>query len=137
MAVTITVEDVRKLINTNLDDSVIQCMIDVVDEADDCLDANGVPDSIQKQLKLYGVAHQIVMAQGGQVESLTAQEGASKKWKAVQGSGLDATNFGQMVRQLDRHGCLIPILDNTDNGFMFIGSIGPGGQSGAGGSCNC
>ena len=127
MAVTITIDEVKSFQDSSLSDDAIQCMIDAMNEADSCLDANGVPNATQKLLKTYGVAHQLLLADGGRVSRRTAQEGASIQWSVKESSGLASTQWGVLLKNLDRYGCVTALLDNGD-GYMFMTAIGPGGN---------
>lgn len=121
----ITVEDVKEIQPTDLPDSVIELMISTVEQACACFDAKNVPEDVQKLLCLYGVAHQIVMADdGGEVKSQRGQSGASRTLAIEDSNGITATRWGKLVKQLDEYGCLTPILDNS-GGWLFAAAIGP------------
>ena len=69
MAATITPQDVKDFYPNGLPDSVIQRYIDVLAQADACLDANNVSEPQQALVKLYAIASLITMQQGGGVKS--------------------------------------------------------------------
>ena len=127
MAVTITPADVKVVQPTTLPDSVIQDMIDCVDQADTCLDDAGVIDSKVTLLKTYAVAHQVLMAAGGSLSSQRAQSGAARSFAIKTGQGLAATHWGQLLKSMDASGCVVGLLENTQQ-FNLL-SIGPGGKS--------
>lgn len=125
MAVIITIPEVKELQPTNLSDDIIQYMIDSIDEANTCLDNNNVSDSTQKLLKLYGVCHQILMADdGGEAKSMRGQSGASRTLNIKDSDGINSTRWGKLVKQMDKYGCITNILDNSD-GWLFAAAIGP------------
>lgn len=128
MAVDITPADVKAIQPTGLPDSVIQLMIDTIDAADACLDANGVPDATQDLLKLYAVAHMVYMASRGNVKSESSPTGASRSYRDAGDNDLTGSQWGNLLLSLDQYGCVTNILQR-DN-IKFIGSVGPGGRRG-------
>lgn len=105
--VVITPSDVKEVISTNLPDSVISGFIAFVDQADSCLDNNGVSDELQKSLKIYAVAHMIELQQGGSVKSETDMDGEGVTYtNEFKGSGLSSTSYGNLVQQMDTYGCV-------------------------------
>lgn len=125
MAEQITVEDVLAIQPSSLPGDVIQCMIDAIDAADACLDANQVSSATQKLLKMYGVAHQIVMASdGGEAKTTRGQSGASRTMNIEDTNGIEGTKWGRLLKQMDRYGCVTNLLDNS-GGWFFAASIGP------------
>lgn len=127
MAVVITVAEVKAIQATTLPDSVIQAMIDTVDQADACLDANEVPDSTQTLLKLYAVAHMLYSSSTGNVQSERSPTGASRTYKESP-SGLGSSPWGGQVLQFDKFGCITALLQQDNQ--VFIASVGPGGRRG-------
>lgn len=128
MAVTITVADVIAMQPTSLPDSVVQLMIDTIDAADACLDANNVPDATQSLLKLYAVSHMVYMASRGNVTSESSPTGASRSYRQAYGGDLGGSQWGSLLLSLDQYGCVTGILQNDQT--TFIGSMGPGGRRG-------
>ncbi|MES1987454.1 MAG: hypothetical protein V4440_05385, partial [Pseudomonadota bacterium] len=100
-------------------------LYEVIDGADACLDANGVPESKQKILKIYGVRHMLAMQANsgkGTVKSERAPSGASRSYSDWQGKGVEATPYGSMLKQLDSTGCVVGILQNDNQmAFMVVG----------------
>lgn len=121
MAVTITVADVKALITTSLPDAVIQGFIDYMDAADDCLDANGVPDAQQTNLKLFGVAHLITLqSQGGAgVKSMSGPLGDSITYDSTQRSA-EKTYWGQTLQSIDAYGCVTSLLSDRNSVGTFV-----------------
>jgi hypothetical protein len=117
MAAAITIADVREFTGTDLPDSIVQAYIDVIDEADACLDSYGVPTSKQTLLKLNGAGHLIASSQAATgVESMTGPLGDSIKYKA-DASGIDRTSYGQQLKMLDKTGCVTSLF--SDYSIMF------------------
>lgn len=127
MAVTITVADVIAIQPTALPDDVVQLIIDTIDQADACLDANAVPDSTQELLKLYGAAHLVYAATRGNVTSETSPTGASRSYRDG-GTSLSSSPWGGLLASIDQYGCVTSLLNA--NNKTFIGSMGPGGRRG-------
>ena len=124
MAATITVEDVQNYGITGAD-AMLSDYISVVDGADDCLDVRGVPESTQRILKINAVGHLATLAAGGQIKSQSAPSGASRSFSVPTGSGLASTTWGATLKSLDRHECLVKLLDN-EKPKPFMMSVGPG-----------
>ena len=101
MAIVITVADVKDFCEdaSSLSDSAIQIYIDMVNQADACLDLTLVITAVQKFLKLNAVCHYIVKAGGGQLKSERDMDGASGTFETytTEGYGLASTTFGQAV----------------------------------------
>lgn len=128
MAALITVEDVKAYGITGAD-AMLADYIAVVDQADDCLDANGVAETTQRILKINAVGHMATLAAGGQIRSQSAPNGASRSFAVPQGQGIDSTNWGASLRSLDVHGCLVRLLE-ADKAKPFIMCAGPGRRRG-------
>jgi hypothetical protein len=101
MAVRITQTDVREFCveAESLSDSAINVYIEMVSQADACLDLNLVVDAVQRFLKLNAVCHYIVKSTGGQVKSERDMDGASVTFETymTDGYGLSSTTFGQAI----------------------------------------
>ena len=101
MATFITVADVKDFCADagSLSDTAIQIYIDMVNQADTCLDLTLVIDAVQKFLKLNAVCHYISQSTGGQVKSERDMDGASVTFETYQrdGYGLVSTTFGQNI----------------------------------------
>jgi len=127
MATAITYADVISGFDTSVPEAQVDMLIDIIDEADTCLDANSVSASKQEMLKIAAVRHMCVMmgasASGkGAVTSETAPSGASRSYKAPSGMGLESTSFGALLKQFDSFGCITALLENTAN--LSIRSVG-------------
>lgn len=128
MPYVITSTNVKNGFSTTAEDTEIDMLISVVDEADVCLAANGVSDDKGKTLKIYAVRHMLTLASGsvsGTVKSQSAPSGAARSFGGwtQQGEGLASTSYGALVRQLDTYGCLTTILENNVNlNIMSIGT---------------
>jgi hypothetical protein len=115
MAVSISACDVKKGFTTSIPDVEINLLIEIVSEADACLDAAGVSDDRQQILKTYAVRHMLQMQANNGQGSLTGQtapSGASRSFSAWKGVGVNATPFGNLLKQLDKTGCIVDLLEN-------------------------
>ena len=101
MAYPISIQDINDICPESeaINDGVIQMYIDTVAQADACLDASLVPNSVQKFLKSSAVCHLIARSTGGTVKSESDMDGASVTFDTykVDGYGLTSTTFGQNV----------------------------------------
>lgn len=126
MAVTVTVAEVKDGFDTTVSDAEIQMMIDFIDaSADVCLDANSVPDNTVKLLKLYAVRHMCTMSVNsgrGTISSERAPSGAGRGFSAWSGENVESTPYGSMLKQMDKYGCVVSVLQ-SDTNFDFF-SIG-------------
>lgn len=126
MSVTITVDDVKNGFSTTVPDDEIQVLIEIVSEADACMDAAGVSDDRQRMMKIYAVRHMCYMQTNGgrgNVTSQTAPSGASQSFSAWKGVGVNASPYGNLLKQLDKSGCVVGLLEN-DGPQLAIMSIG-------------
>lgn len=125
MAAVITVIDVKNGFDTTVAEDEIQMLIDVVDVADVCLDGASVPEAKQRALKIYAVRHMIAMQANsgkGTVTSEHAPSGASRSYSSWKGVGVNATPYGNLLKQLDTSGCIVALLENTQQmAFMSVG----------------
>ena len=121
MAKFITVSDVTEFCEaaSSVTNSAIQTYIDMVDQADVCLDLNLVIDAVQKFLKLNAVCHYISQAGGGQVKSERDMDGASVTFETYQrdGYGLVSTTFGQNILNSGNSTCF-GFMDAKPSRFM-------------------
>lgn len=126
MAASISVIDVTNGYTTTVPDDELQALITIVDEVDGCLDAAGMSEDRQRILKIYAVRHMAHMqANAGQgvLTSQTGPSGASRSFKAWQGKGLDASPYGNLIKQLDSAGCIRSLLQNDNNvALMVVGA---------------
>jgi hypothetical protein len=126
MAVTITVEEVKNGFATTVPDDEIQILIEIVSEADACMDTAGVSDDRQRMLKIYAVRHMCFMQSGGgkgNVTSQSAPSGASQSFSSWKGVGVNASPYGNLLKQLDKSGCVVGLLEN-DGPQLAIMSVG-------------
>lgn len=129
MAVTITIAEVKELPAANkVPDAVLQGYIAAVDQANNCLDTNGVPDDIQRALKLNGVWHLVEIQSRGSVDSETSPTGASRKYQDK--DGFNSTPYGQILQSLDTNYCLRTALGSPGNSLYLksVGGITPESQ---------
>ncbi|MCC4288513.1 DUF7370 family protein [Vreelandella aquamarina] len=128
MAVTITAEDVTGY-GIAAPAPVIDGLILLMAQADECLDKHRVPDDVQRTLKLYGVGHMAALASGGQIRSQSAPNGASRSFAVPSGVGLASTTWGALLKSLDQWGCIANLLENDQPKPMIL-SAGPGRRRG-------
>jgi len=120
MAASIRLADVQDGFTTQASEADIVGFIAVVDQADACLDANNVPDAIQRQLKVLGVRHLVQnAADRGAVLEERAVSGASRKY-AERAAG--ETSYLQTLRTIDQYGCVLNVISR--NGFIQLRSVG-------------
>lgn len=117
----ITIEDVKKVINTNADDAIIQAFIDVVEEK---LGAcyNSMSNSLQMILKTHLVAFFLETGSGAtEITSRTQATGASESYQnSIDRKGLAASKYGRIVLQLDTTGCWTRLI-NMPFGITTVG----------------
>lgn len=127
MASVITYAQVIDGFATTISETQIDLLIDIVDEADTCLDANAVSASKQTMLKIYAVRHMLTnmgveQSGKGAVTSESAPSGASRSYRPPTGGGLASTSYGALLKQLDVYGCVTGLLEN--NTFASFRSVG-------------
>jgi hypothetical protein len=129
MAVSITYADVTDGFSTSVPESLVDLLIATISEADACLDANSVAADTEKLLKLSAIRHMALLMGAsesgkGAVTSESAPSGASRSYKPPSTGDLSSTSYGIMLKQLDKFGCVVSLLQN-DTKFMFM-SVGRG-----------
>lgn len=128
MAASITYSDVTNGFATTVSEEEINLLIEIIDEADLCLDGALVSDAKQRILKLYAVRHMLWMQSNGgrgNVTSEHAASGASRSYSAWRGVGVNASPYGANLKQLDSSGCLVNLIEN-DGAHLAMMSIGGG-----------
>lgn len=121
MAFTITITDVENMCPqaASVNDATIQLYIDLVAQADACLDGANLSDTIQQFLKTSAVCHYIARSQGGTVKSESDMDGASISFDTykVDGYGLASTTFGQNLLSSGYQSCFA-FMDSMPNRFI-------------------
>ena len=121
MAIVISVADIKDFCAeaASLSDATIQIYIDMVNQADECLDLNLIITAVQKFLKLNAVCHYIAKAGGGQVKSERDMDGASVSFETyvTEGYGLVSTTFGQNILNSGNSTCF-GFMDAKPSRFM-------------------
>jgi len=126
LAAVITYDDVVSGFSTTVSEEEINLLIEIVDEADLCLDGASVSESKQKIMKIYAVRHMLWMQSNGgkgNVTSEHAPSGASRSYSAWKGVGVNSSPYGASLSQLDSSGCLIGLIE-SDGNYLAIMSIG-------------
>lgn len=120
MPYTITVERVKDGFSTQASDADLTGYIAIVDQADDCMTNNSVPDAIGQQLKILAVRHlATTQRDGGSITSERAVSGASRSFGQFKAG---ETGYLDTLRQLDRWGCVYQAVQN--NQFIQLRSVG-------------
>ena len=114
MTATITSSQVKAFYPTTLDSSAIDMLIDIVDEADTCLEAlDPVPsDSVVTMLKIYGVCALLQEQVGGLVTSQSSFTG-------------DSVTISQ--KPMASGNQYTSILQGMSGGSCILNAIGQGG----------
>lgn len=123
MAATITIADVKDGFDTDLPDSQLQIAITLANQADACLDANGVPDDLQSALKVLAARHIAYMQSNsgrGGVTSESAPSGASRSYGRWTGNG--GSPYYGLIEQMDQTGCIKALFENQAN--LWLRSVG-------------
>jgi hypothetical protein len=101
----VTVNEVKRIIDTNLTDTIIEAFIsgatNMVDQALE--DDTDLSDDLKKEIERWLTAHMIAATRERQIESASAGS-ASVKYQGVTGKKLESTLYGQMVLTLDTTG---------------------------------
>lgn len=93
----------------------------IIAKAQPCLD--NYPEDEQWQALSYLFAHMQQQTNGGQITSERTRTGAQRSFKELQGSGLQATQYGQFLANMSGAAeCLRAVLDA---GKRFAVSINP------------
>lgn len=125
MAVTITSDEVKSGFSTTVAASEIDLLIAFIAGADTSLDAANVADGSQRLLKLYGIRHLLTLQANegrGTVTNEKAPSGAGRAFNANKGEGIESTNFGKALLQMDKGRHVIQLIDNQT--LVSLGSIG-------------
>ena len=107
MTVRVTATEVKAILDTALDDSVVEVFIDAANlVVTDILGSSTVlSDDQLKEIERWLTAHMIASTRDPQAASEKTGE-ANIKYQGVTGKGLDATFYGQQVKLLDTSGIL-------------------------------
>ena len=109
----IITEDIRDGFVTDASDTEISALIAVVSQADACMAGAGVADAVGQMLKTYAVRHILAMTANngnGQVTQQSSASGASRSFKAFEGSRLSGTPYGAALAAMDTIGCVTAIF---------------------------
>lgn len=128
MATAITYADVTNGFTTSVPEAQVNLLIGIVDDADTCLDNNSVSAGAQEMLKVTAVRHMLTLMSSadsgkGSVTSEQAPSGAGRSFAAPDFSkGLLATSYGALLKQLDKFGCVVNVIENQAR--LSIRSVG-------------
>jgi len=100
----VTVEELRKIIETDLPDADLQAYIDTASIfVNEVLSSTSISDFLKTQIAKWFAAH--LLASTREQQLLEASAGsASAKFQAVIDKGLESTMYGQQVLTLDTTG---------------------------------
>lgn len=122
--VAITIEDVNKFYppSAEVEGEFIQCYIDIIDEADACLDGSGASDCMIKMLKLNAVAYLTYSTgQYDGVKQMRSPTGESVTFTDTQGgTGLNSNQYGRYVLMMDKNRCIVNIIESPENERFFV-----------------
>ena len=117
----IQIYDVKAFYATSQSDYAIQLHIDALSAADTCLDALGITQEQINLLKLYVIAHQLTIVEGGLVKSETDMDGASVSYAVKEGgTGFNSTSYGMTAQSMVGYECISAILDKPKR---FAGAV--------------
>ena len=120
MPYVITVDRVKDGFTSSASDDDLAGYIAVVDQADECLTNNQVPDAVGQQLKVLAVRHLATNGRdGGSVTSERAVSGASRSYGQYPAGG---TGYLDTLRQLDQWGCVYGLVQQ--NAMIQLRSVG-------------
>lgn len=120
MAVTISASDVTTAYPATaaVDSTMMDGFIALVDQADACLDANGVSVVLQTSIKVAAVAHLATQSiDQSSVKSAGSATGASVTYKDSR-----TTPQWALLKSLDQYGCVTSLLDDGSGIDVFFGS---------------
>ena len=124
MAYNVTASEVANGFSLTTSEADIWGYIEVVSQADECMTSNEVPDVVGQRLKIIAVRHLATLVgsdgSGGQLSSQRATSGAARAFNSAPSS--QGTTYGLQLKQLDRWGCVLGIIENNAN--FSLRSIG-------------
>lgn len=97
--------DVKQIIETDLNDDIIQTYLDSACTLIDTYIGTLLPDPLLKEIEKWLAAHFLAVSRERQPEQASAGS-TSIKYQGATGLGLDATMYGQQVKLLDTTGKL-------------------------------
>ncbi len=125
MAITITPSDINDFYPSGASDAVINSLIAFIDQADACLDANGVSDDTQKLVKIYAVCHMLTMQGGGGVKSESDMDRESVTFgNAFDKNGLAGSPWGSMLGSMDGYSCIAALIDKPRRSSGILNATG-------------
>jgi hypothetical protein len=94
--------------------------ISLIDQADECLEANSVPGAVAKQLKVLGVRH--LVSNSTDRGSVTQERSASGASRSYGSRRKGDTGYLETLRTIDQYGCVTNIISR--NGSVQLRSVG-------------
>ena len=117
MTARITASEVIAFSGVDAQQTVVQSLIDFVDQADPCLDGQQVPDASAKLLKIYGVCHMLQMQSGGAVTSERSMTGDAVSYAAPAAG----TNWLAMMRGMAGADCVEALVNRSSVQVFSVG----------------
>ncbi len=114
---TITANEVREIIKTDLPDYIIQAFIDQMDAADDCLNGLGLTDDQICAAKMLGVLHIITLMQRAGVSAETTKTGASRNY--FDADSINSTQYGIALQTVSGGQCIIDQMGSDSRVYMM------------------
>jgi len=119
----VTAVEVKQIIETELDDAVIDAYIAsasaLVDEA---LRSEALSETLLKEIERWLTAHLLAISRERQPEQASAGP-TSIKYQGMSGLGLDASLYGQQVKLLDTSGKLAELAGVRKAGMWVIKGV--------------
>lgn len=125
MSYAITIAAIKDGFATSASDADLLAYIAVVDQADICLQAHGVPADIGRQLKILGVRHLAANANDrGAVVQERAVSGAARSYSERKPG---ETGYLETLRTIDKYGCVLGTVNrNASVQLRTVGRRSPG-----------
>ncbi|MDC9591367.1 hypothetical protein PSI23_19260 [Xenorhabdus sp. XENO-10] len=117
----ITLNDIKPMIaelGFTLPDSVLELLLNQVNDKSECMVAHGYDESLQKLLLIYATVRLASLSGARKIASQSAPSGASRSF-AYDSSGTDY--LLKQIRGWDKHSCLSGLpLESKSVGFFDV-----------------
>lgn len=118
MSVKITLEQVKSQLSTmgfTAPDFIIEAMLSIVDEIDDCLDEANYSDSVKTLIKIYAVVIMLSASDVRKVSSESAPSGASRSYNYFDDG---KKSLLKLLSVLDTAGCTNSLPINQSSAII-------------------
>lgn len=126
MDYVITYAEVTAGYSTDAPQAEVELNIEIVDEADACMEGAGYSSAKGKMLKILAVRHLLALTENngsGVIASQSAPSGASQAFQALSPDSWGGTTWGQRLASMDAYGCVTGLISGNPK-FLFL-SVGP------------